>query len=130
MSCVLFTGIWYQVFVELLSQVILSTRTSTLPQDICINNLTEDLHLFFIKTSPLFLSFFLPGAFQFVFKIEGTISIIIASVPPVFYIIVCFVTKSNTQITIAAIMSVLYAFLMTASFFSIIGGYKSLCDFV
>ena len=99
-----------------------STRTSTLPQDICINNLIQDLHLFFIRTFPLFLSFFLPGAFQFVFKIAGTISIIIASVPPVFYIIVCFVTKSNTQITIAAIMSVLYAFLMTASFFSIIGG--------
>ena len=28
------------------------------------------------------------GAFQFVFKITGTLSIIIASIPPVFYIII------------------------------------------
>ncbi|KAF0043305.1 hypothetical protein F2P81_004642 [Scophthalmus maximus] len=61
------------------------------------------------------------GAFQFVFSMTGTLSIIVASIPPVFYIIVCFVAKANAQITIAAIMSVLYAFLMTASFFSIIG---------
>uniref|UniRef100_A0A3Q3E3G2 chitin synthase n=1 Tax=Labrus bergylta TaxID=56723 RepID=A0A3Q3E3G2_9LABR len=61
------------------------------------------------------------GAFQFIFKLAGTLSIIIASIPPVFYIIVCFVAKPNNQITIAAVMSVLYAFLMTASFFSIIG---------
>lgn len=63
----------------------------------------------------------LSGAFQFVFGIAGTLSIIVASIPPVFYILICFVTKANTQITIAGIMSVLYAFLMTASFFSIIG---------
>lgn len=68
------------------------------------------------------LCVFQPGAFQFVFKLTGELSIVIASIPPVFYIIVCFVAKSNNQITIAAIMSVLYAFLMTASFFSIIGG--------
>ncbi|KAK5621219.1 hypothetical protein CRENBAI_011615 [Crenichthys baileyi] len=61
------------------------------------------------------------GAIQFIFKIDGAISIIVSCVPPVFYIIICFATKANTQITIAAIMSVLYAFLMTASFFSIIG---------
>uniref|UniRef100_A0A7N6ASL8 chitin synthase n=1 Tax=Anabas testudineus TaxID=64144 RepID=A0A7N6ASL8_ANATE len=61
------------------------------------------------------------SAFQFIFKLAGTLSIIIASIPPVFYIIICFVAKPNIQITIAGIMSVLYAFLMTASFFSIIG---------
>nr|XP_046254899.1 chitin synthase 1 [Scatophagus argus] len=70
---------------------------------------------------PASVTLMIAGAFQFVFKITGTISIVIACVPPVFYIIVCFVAKANTQITIAGIMSVLYAFLMTASFFSIIG---------
>ncbi|KAJ4947808.1 hypothetical protein JOQ06_009840 [Pogonophryne albipinna] len=70
---------------------------------------------------PASVTLMIAGAFQFVFKIAGTNSIIIASVPPVFYVIICFTVKSNTQITIAAIMSVLYAFLMTASLFSIIG---------
>ena len=64
----------------------------------------------------------LSGAFQFIFEIPGTTSIIIGVVPPIFYMMICFVTKANTQVTIAAIMSVLYAFLMTASLFSIIGG--------
>lgn len=40
--------------------------------------------------------------------------------------IICFLAKPNFQITIAAILSVIYAFLMTASFFSIIGNYCSL----
>lgn len=70
--------------------------------------------VFFIFLSSL-------GAFQFVFSIPGTLSIIIAVIPPIVYMLICFVTKSNFQITIAAILSVLYAFLMTASFFSIIG---------
>ncbi|XP_058240942.1 chitin synthase 1 [Hemibagrus wyckioides] len=70
---------------------------------------------------PASVTLMVAGAFQFVFSIEGTLSIIIAVIPPVVYMLVCFFTKSNFQITIAAILSVLYAFLMTASFFSIIG---------
>ncbi|XP_028257826.1 chitin synthase 1 [Parambassis ranga] len=70
---------------------------------------------------PASVTLMIAGAFQFVFRLPGTLSIIIASIPPIFYIIICFLTKANTQITIAGIMSVLYAFLMTASFFSIIG---------
>lgn len=75
----------------------------------------------FILVTFFFIFLFSLGAFQFVFSIEGTLSIIIAVIPPVVYMLVCFFTKSNFQITIAAILSVLYAFLMTASFFSIIG---------
>ncbi|XP_030578327.1 chitin synthase 1 [Archocentrus centrarchus] len=70
---------------------------------------------------PASVTLMIASALQFVFKLSGTNSIIIACAPPVFYILVCFLTKANTQITIAAIMSILYAFLMTASFFSIIG---------
>ncbi|XP_017316853.1 chitin synthase 1 [Ictalurus punctatus] len=70
---------------------------------------------------PASVTLMVAGAFQFVFSIEGTLSIIIAVIPPVVYMLICFFTKSNFQITIAAILSVLYAFLMTASFFSIIG---------
>lgn len=74
----------------------------------------------FQEVFTLFLSSSL-GAFQFVFKIEGTLSIIIAVIPPIFYMFICFLAKPNAQIIIAAIMSVLYAFLMLASFFAIIG---------
>lgn len=72
----------------------------------------------------LIFSFFsILGAFQFVFGIEGTLSIIIAVIPPAVYMLICFVAKPNFQITIAAILSVIYAFLMTASLFSIIGNH-------
>ncbi|MCI4394924.1 hypothetical protein PGIGA_G00174580 [Pangasianodon gigas] len=70
---------------------------------------------------PASVTLMVAGAFQFVFSIPGDLSIIIAVIPPVVYMLICFFTKSNFQITIAAILSVLYAFLMTASFFSIIG---------
>uniref|UniRef100_A0A8C2CJT3 chitin synthase n=1 Tax=Cyprinus carpio TaxID=7962 RepID=A0A8C2CJT3_CYPCA len=70
---------------------------------------------------PASVTLMVAGAFQFVFGIEGTLSIIIAVVPPAVYMLICFVAKPNFQITIAAILSVIYAFLMTASFFSIIG---------
>ncbi|XP_030628173.1 chitin synthase 1 [Chanos chanos] len=70
---------------------------------------------------PASVSLMIAGAFQFVFQIPGTLSIIIAVIPPVIYMLICFTAKPNFQITIAAILSVLYAFLMTASFFAIIG---------
>uniref|UniRef100_A0A672R8E9 chitin synthase n=1 Tax=Sinocyclocheilus grahami TaxID=75366 RepID=A0A672R8E9_SINGR len=70
---------------------------------------------------PASVTLMVAGAFQFVFGIEGTLSIIIAVVPPAVYMLICFVAKPNFQITIAAILSVIYAFLMTASLFSIIG---------
>uniref|UniRef100_A0A674BRU7 chitin synthase n=1 Tax=Salmo trutta TaxID=8032 RepID=A0A674BRU7_SALTR len=44
-----------------------------------------------------------------------------ARVPPVVYLLVCFKLKSETQIAIAAVMSVLYAFLMIGTALSIIG---------
>ncbi|XP_036403039.1 chitin synthase 1 [Megalops cyprinoides] len=70
---------------------------------------------------PASVSLMIAGAFQFVFKMEGTLAIIVSVIPPVVYMLICFTCKPNLQITIAAIMSVLYAFLMTASLFSIIG---------
>uniref|UniRef100_A0A8C7VUL9 chitin synthase n=1 Tax=Oncorhynchus mykiss TaxID=8022 RepID=A0A8C7VUL9_ONCMY len=42
-------------------------------------------------------------------------------VPPVVYLLLCFKLKSDTQIAIAAVMSVLYAFLMIGTALSIIG---------
>ncbi|XP_066506270.1 chitin synthase 1 [Hoplias malabaricus] len=70
---------------------------------------------------PASVTLMVAGAFQFVFGISGTLSIIIAVIPPVVYMLICFLAKTNFQLTIASILSVLYAFLMTAAFFSIIG---------
>ncbi|KAJ8383761.1 hypothetical protein AAFF_G00215200 [Aldrovandia affinis] len=70
---------------------------------------------------PASVSLMVAGAFQFVFQMEGTLAIAVSIIPPIVYMVICFTCKPNLQITIAGILSVLYAFLMTASFFSIIG---------
>ncbi|XP_045888846.1 chitin synthase 1 [Micropterus dolomieu] len=103
---------------------LLHSGAETVKRNSSISRLYIFYQMFTVGSSilgPASVTLMIAGAFQFVFKITGTLSIIIASIPPVFYIIVCFVAKANLQITIAGIMSVLYAFLMTASFFSIIG---------
>lgn len=103
---------------------LLHSGSETVKKNTSISRLYIFYQMFAVGSSilgPASVTLMIAGAFQFVFKITGTLSIIIASVPPVFYVILCFLTKANTQITIAAIMSVFYAFLMTASFFSIIG---------
>ncbi|XP_070762388.1 chitin synthase 1 [Enoplosus armatus] len=103
---------------------LLHSGSETVKRNSSISRLYIFYQMFTVGSSilgPASVTLMIAGAFQFVFKIAGTLSIVIASIPPVFYIIICFVVKSNTQITIAGIMSVLYAFLMTASLFSIIG---------
>ncbi|XP_044051750.1 chitin synthase 1 [Siniperca chuatsi] len=103
---------------------LLHSGSETVKRNSSISRLYILYQMFTVGSSilgPASVTLMIAGAFQFVFKISGTLSIVIASIPPVFYMIVCFVAKSNNQITIAGIMSVLYAFLMTASFFSIIG---------
>uniref|UniRef100_A0A4W6G3I7 chitin synthase n=1 Tax=Lates calcarifer TaxID=8187 RepID=A0A4W6G3I7_LATCA len=103
---------------------LLHSGAETVKRNSSISRLYIFYQMFTVGSSilgPASVTLMIAGAFQFVFQIAGTLSIVIASIPPVFYIIVCFIAKPNNQITIAAIMSVLYAFLMTASFFSIIG---------
>lgn len=52
---------------------------------------------------------------------HASAALVLAVVPPVIYLILCFKLKADTQITIAAIMSVIYAFLMLVVTMSIIG---------
>ncbi|XP_076012206.1 chitin synthase 1 [Genypterus blacodes] len=103
---------------------LLHSGAETAKRNMSISGIYIFYQMFTVGSSilgPASVTLMIAGAFQFVFGLTGELSIIVAVIPPVFYIIVCFVTKSNTQIVIAAVMSVLYAFLMTASFFSIIG---------
>uniref|UniRef100_A0A8C7RJC8 chitin synthase n=2 Tax=Oncorhynchus mykiss TaxID=8022 RepID=A0A8C7RJC8_ONCMY len=53
--------------------------------------------------------------------IDPNVALVLATVPPVVYLLLCFKLKSDTQIAIAAVMSVLYAFLMIGTALSIIG---------
>ncbi|KAA0717532.1 hypothetical protein E1301_Tti021139 [Triplophysa tibetana] len=103
---------------------LLHSGRETVKRNASISMLYILYQIFTVSSSilgPASVTLMIAGAFQFVFGVEGTLSIVIAVIPPIVYMIICFVAKSNFQITIAAIMSVIYAFLMTASFFAIIG---------
>ncbi|XP_059504833.1 chitin synthase chs-1-like [Stegostoma tigrinum] len=61
------------------------------------------------------------GAFTFVFNWNGNVALALGVVPPAIYILICYKVKSDTQIMIAAVMSIFYAFLMIATIMSMIG---------
>ncbi|MBN3309168.1 CHS6 synthase, partial [Amia calva] len=70
---------------------------------------------------PATVCLMLAGSFSFVFGMEANWALVLAIVPPVIYMMLCFKLKSDTQINIAAFMSIFYAFLMSATILSIIG---------
>lgn len=61
------------------------------------------------------------GSLSFILDINPNVALVLATVPPVVYLLVCFKLKSDTQIAIAAVMSLLYAFLMIGTALSIVG---------
>ncbi|XP_078412995.1 chitin synthase chs-2-like isoform X1 [Cetorhinus maximus] len=61
------------------------------------------------------------GAFTFVFNWNGNVALALGILPPATYILICYKVKSDTQINIAAVLSIFYAFLMIATIMSIIG---------
>ncbi|RXN14958.1 putative vertebrate CG2666-PC-like protein [Labeo rohita] len=70
---------------------------------------------------PATVCLMISGSFVFIFKMDKNLALVLAIVPPTVYLILCFKLKSDTQITVAAIMSTLYAFLMAGTILSIIG---------
>lgn len=62
-----------------------------------------------------------PGSFTFIVSIDGTVALVLAVIPPAIYLGLSFKLKADTQIQIAAIMSIIYAFLMLVVTMSIIG---------
>ncbi|XP_059421125.1 chitin synthase chs-1-like [Carassius carassius] len=70
---------------------------------------------------PASICLMISGSFVFIFNMDVNVALIFGIVPPTVYLILCFKLKSDTQIKIAAIMSVLYAFLMVGTVLSIIG---------
>ncbi|XP_019206504.1 chitin synthase chs-2 [Oreochromis niloticus] len=61
------------------------------------------------------------GSLTFVLNINSAAALVISVIPPAIYLGLCFRLKSDTQIIIAAILSVCYAFLMLTVAISIIG---------
>ncbi|XP_075305454.1 chitin synthase chs-2-like [Odontesthes bonariensis] len=61
------------------------------------------------------------GSLTFVLEIDSAAALILAVIPPAVYLGLCFKLKTDTQITIAAVLSVMYAFLMLIVTMSIIG---------
>lgn len=66
-------------------------------------------------------SFCLSGSFTYIFKLGSNLALVLAVLPPAVYLGACFKLKSDTQITIAAMMSIIYALFMTATIPAIIG---------
>ena len=76
--------------------------------------------LIFTLTGPGSIFIMLIGSFESTFGVENHISIIINAIPLILFIIVCLVGKSDTQIILAQVLSILYAMLMMAVFISIL----------
>ncbi|RXN07789.1 hypothetical protein ROHU_032153 [Labeo rohita] len=70
---------------------------------------------------PATVCLMISGSFVFIFKMDKNVALVLAIAPPTIYLILCFKLKSDTQITIAGIMSAIYAFLMAGAILSIIG---------
>ncbi|XP_060915616.1 chitin synthase chs-2-like [Labrus mixtus] len=71
--------------------------------------------------APATICLLIAGSLSFVLNMDGSWALILAVIPPIIYLILCFKLKSDTQITIAGIMSIIYAFLMLVVTMSIIG---------
>ncbi|XP_024256311.1 chitin synthase chs-2-like [Oncorhynchus tshawytscha] len=70
---------------------------------------------------PATICLMISGSLSFILDIDPNVALVLATVPPVVYLLLCFKLKSDTQIAIAAVMSVLYAFLMIGTALSIVG---------
>ncbi|XP_028676539.1 chitin synthase chs-1-like [Erpetoichthys calabaricus] len=70
---------------------------------------------------PATVCLMIAGCLQFIFNLAANLSLFLSILLPVLYLIVCYTTKSDTQINVAALLSIIYAFLMTATFIAIIG---------
>ncbi|XP_051580950.1 chitin synthase chs-1-like [Myxocyprinus asiaticus] len=70
---------------------------------------------------PATICLMLAGCFVFIFNLDVNIALVLATVPPTVYLILCFKLSADMQIKIAGVMSVFYAFLMAGTILSIIG---------
>ncbi|TDH03746.1 hypothetical protein EPR50_G00145040 [Perca flavescens] len=80
--------------------------------------------LFAIASSilaPATICLMVAGSFNFLFNLNASGALVLAVIPPIIFLILCFKLKSDTQIKIAGLLSIMYAFLMLVVTLSIIG---------
>uniref|UniRef100_A0A3B5PXQ4 chitin synthase n=1 Tax=Xiphophorus maculatus TaxID=8083 RepID=A0A3B5PXQ4_XIPMA len=70
--------------------------------------------------APATICLMVAGSLSFILDIPSAAALVIAVIPPAIYLGLCFKLKADTQITIAAVLSVMYAFLMMVVTMSII----------
>ncbi|CAL1583627.1 unnamed protein product [Knipowitschia caucasica] len=71
--------------------------------------------------APATICLMLAGSMSFMFNLHSGLALVLAVVPPAIYLGLCFKLKADTQITIAGVLSVAYAFLMLVVSMAIIG---------
>ncbi|CAJ1083111.1 chitin synthase chs-1-like [Xyrichtys novacula] len=71
--------------------------------------------------APATICLMIAGFLSFMLGLDASWALVLAIIPPAIYLILCFKLKADTQITIAGIMSVIYAFLMLVVTMSIVG---------
>ncbi|XP_040909387.1 chitin synthase chs-1-like [Toxotes jaculatrix] len=71
--------------------------------------------------APATICLLVAGSLTFITNIPAPAALVIAVIPPAIYLGLCFKLKPDTQITVAAILSLIYAFLMLVVTMSIIG---------
>ncbi|XP_051811506.1 chitin synthase chs-2-like [Acanthochromis polyacanthus] len=103
---------------------LLGSTTILSKRNLSISKLYMFYQLFAIISvilAPATICLMAAGSLSFIFDIDAGGALIIAVIPPAIYLGLCFHLKADTQITIAAIMSVMYAFLMLVVSVSIVG---------
>ncbi|XP_034561035.1 chitin synthase chs-2-like [Notolabrus celidotus] len=71
--------------------------------------------------APATICLLIAGSLSFMLSLDASWALVLAIIPPIIYLILCFKLKTDTQIIIAAILSIIYAFLMLVVTMSIIG---------
>uniref|UniRef100_A0A3B4BHV9 chitin synthase n=1 Tax=Periophthalmus magnuspinnatus TaxID=409849 RepID=A0A3B4BHV9_9GOBI len=71
--------------------------------------------------SPSSVILMITGSFNLLLGIPQNDALILAIIPPIIYLAVSYKVKADTQVTIAAVMSCFYAFLMMIVFMTIVG---------
>ncbi|XP_071357113.1 chitin synthase chs-1-like [Trachinotus anak] len=71
--------------------------------------------------APATICLLVAGSLTFIFRIHAAGALVMAVIPPSIYLILCFKLKADTQINLAAILSIMYAFLMLVVTMTIIG---------
>ncbi|XP_028298669.1 chitin synthase chs-2-like [Gouania willdenowi] len=103
---------------------LLGSTTTTSKKNTSVSKLYLFYQMFIMCTivlSPATICLMIASGLAFVLRIHSAAALVIAIIPPAIYLGLCYKIKEKIQLTIAALLSVMYAFLMLVVIISIIG---------